>query len=434
MGATAIIKIIFFTVQNIIMRNYITFFLFLFTASAVYMIGCKKMDDKYRQFVENGETVYVAKADSLEAHSGKKRVELTWLLLSDPKVKSYKVYWDSRKDSLEGTVQKTDNVDTVRVMVNDLEEGIHYFEVYMFGKDGNMSVQSTAIGYSYDAIYQGSLLPRIIKNADWGDNNSIHFDLTPAGNDAYRTEIEYTDKDKNSIVTHFVSRDIDEDTVLRVKNKTGGAPLKYRTVFLPDSTAIDTFYSNYTTINVIKRPQELDKSEFSLLELDNDNWQSHYSTRSPDLMWDGSTSSSPYATEMPDQFPSSFSIDLGEEAELTKFRWNDYSGGKDYAYFYNRGTPVHFEAWGSNNPGTDGDWADWTQLGTYEIKKPSGSTSAKDDLTQADIDYGIAGYEFSFDSTKDNTYRYIRFKVYDVWQGKDPYYVWIGELTFWGMP
>lgn len=413
------------------MKTNITLYLFVIMAIAIYAISCKKMDDTHRQFIENEKNVYVAKADSIKAHSGKNRVELTWLLLSDPKVRSYKVYWDNRKDSVEGTVQKTDEIDTVRVMIENLDEGIHYFEVYMFGKDGARSIQTTAIGNSYGANYQSLLLPRIIKNAAWGPNNSINIELTHASNDDFRTEIEYTDKDKGTVVKHFISSDIELDTLLRVDDQEGEAIIKYRTAFMPDSTSIDTFYSEYSTIKIIKTGLEIDKSGFSILPLDNDVWQSHYSNRTPELMWDGSNSTSPYATLKSD-FPSSFSIDLGKKADLTKFRWNDYKGS-NYAYLYNRGTPIHFEVWGSNDPGSDGDWKDWTKLGTYEIKKPSG-LPAGEDLTQEDIDYGLTGYEFSFDRTKDTNYRYIRFKVLDVWQGADPYYVWIGELTFWAFP
>jgi len=395
------------------------------------MMGCKKMDDTYRQFVENGETIYVAKADSLIAHSGMNRVQLSWLLISDPKVRSYKVYWDSRTDSLDGPVKKTDEVDTVRVMIDNLAEGVHYFEVYMFGEEGSRSVQATAIGRSYSAVYQESLLPRIVKKMEWGPQSSLRLELTNSSEDALWTEVEYIDKNSGRLTQHIIPRDAESVTLLNVGDTDGEASLKYRTAFLPDSTAIDTFYSAYTDVSVVKTGLEMDKGEFSILPLDNDAWESHYANRSPELMWDGSTTSSPYATVQA-SFPSSFAIDLGKEANLSKFRINDYTGS-NYSYLYNRGTPIHFEVWGSNDPSEDGDWSKWTKLGTYEIKKPSGLPYGAD-LTQADIDLGVEGYEFLFDDMKDNSYRYIRFKVFDVWQGRDPYHVWIGELTFWAFP
>src|SRR5699024_6139765 len=152
----------------------------------------------------------------LEAHSGENRIELTWLLLSDPKVRSYKVYWDNKKDSLEGAVQKTDQIDTIRVMVNDLSEGIHYFEVYMYGKDGNPSVQASAIGNAYGSIYQDALLPRIIKNTTWEVNSSLALELTLANQDAVRTEVEYEDKIKG-ISTFIIPSNVDTATLLHVK-------------------------------------------------------------------------------------------------------------------------------------------------------------------------------------------------------------------------
>lgn len=414
------------------MRKINILYLFLIVAITSCVIGCKKMDDTYRQFVEDGETVYVARADSIKAHSGENRIELTWLLLSDPKVRSYKVYWDSRSDSLEGNVQKTDEVDTIRVMVNNLDEGVHYFEVYMFGEGGTKSVQTEVIGHSYGDIYKNSLLPRIVRNAEWAPGSSITLELTNASEDAVRTEFEYLDRTTGELTTQFVSSDAEIDTLPNVKAVENEAEIKYRTVFLPDSTAIDTFYSEYSTMTLVKTGLEVDKSGFAILPLDNDAWESHYANRAPELMWDGSTTSSPYATVKADM-PSSFAIDLGKTVDLTKFRWNDYSGGNNYAYFYNRGTPIHFEVWGSNDPTEDGDWSKWTKLGTYEIKRPSGLPRGED-LTQEDIDRGIEGHEFTFDESQDNNYRYIRFKVFDVWQGTDPYHVWVGELTFWAFP
>ena len=70
------------------------YFLLLLLAATAFQ-SCKKMDDIYREFYESGETVYVGKADSIKVRGGNERVELTWLLLSDPKVASYKVYWNN---------------------------------------------------------------------------------------------------------------------------------------------------------------------------------------------------------------------------------------------------------------------------------------------------------------------------------------------------
>src|SRR5699024_6879507 len=210
-----------------------------------------------------------------------------WLLLSDPKVRSYKVYWDSRKDSLEGTVQKTDEVDTVRVMVEDLEEGVHYFEIFMYGKDGTSSVQATAIGHAYGSIYQGALLPRIIRDAQWAPGSAIGLDLTRASEDAVYTEVVYTDKTTGNTSALKIEPGAESDTIRNVKAVNNEAEIKYRTVFLPDSTAIDTFYSEYTSMNIIKTGLEMDKSKFELLPLDNDAWESHYASRTPELMWDG---------------------------------------------------------------------------------------------------------------------------------------------------
>src|SRR5690606_16328711 len=98
------------------MRNTILSLCVLIGISA-FMSSCKKLDFNYRQFIGDGEITYTGKADSLKVRGGDQRAELSWLLVADPKVTSYKIYWDNRQDSTSGTLVKTDNVDTVKVML-----------------------------------------------------------------------------------------------------------------------------------------------------------------------------------------------------------------------------------------------------------------------------------------------------------------------------
>ena len=94
--------------------------LILLVLSLLFSIftSCENMEDTYKEFVGDGETVYIGKADSIKARGGRNRLELSWLLLSDPKVSSFKVYWNNKGDSIEGDLVKTENVDTVKLMMD----------------------------------------------------------------------------------------------------------------------------------------------------------------------------------------------------------------------------------------------------------------------------------------------------------------------------
>src|SRR5690606_30605246 len=126
---------------------------------SILLIGsCKKLDHNYRQFVDNGETIYIGKADSIVVRGGDNRAEVSWLLLSDPKVSHYKFFWNNGRDSIENSVVKTDNVDTIRVMLDNMSEGTHHFEIMTFDKYGNSSVPARASGKVYGEQYQRTIL------------------------------------------------------------------------------------------------------------------------------------------------------------------------------------------------------------------------------------------------------------------------------------
>src|SRR5690606_23816269 len=122
-----------------------------------FMLGsCGKMDDTYRDFLKSGEIVYVAKADSLKVRSGRGRVELSWVLM-DPKIEKVKIHWGNRQHFVEKELKKVNEVDTIRVMIDDLAEGIHVFELYTYDALGNSSVKSEISGRVYGALYEQSL-------------------------------------------------------------------------------------------------------------------------------------------------------------------------------------------------------------------------------------------------------------------------------------
>lgn len=208
-------------------------------------LACEKMEDTYREFYEMGETVYIGKADSIKTAPGKNRLELSWLLLSDPKVNSYKVYWNNRRDSMEGTVTKTAGVDTVRLILENMEEDIHHFQIFMYDKLGNSSISSSAIGRVYGNNYLKSLLQRPYKSVFKFEENIIFEWLEPEETVLF-VEVQYPDE-TGSVKTRYISNTTANDTLFNM-GETG--EIRYRTAFLPEPMAIDTFYTNYDVVSL----------------------------------------------------------------------------------------------------------------------------------------------------------------------------------------
>lgn len=127
-----------------------------------------------------------------------------------------------------------------------------------------------------------------------------------------------------------------------------------------------------------------------------------------------------------------FTIDLGVKAKFSRFRvWQriDYlfalHNPKGMIWYgtndYNAANDNESAGW-ENNPA-------WTQLGSFESKRPSGGKSG-DPITSEDQAYAFAGEEFEF-PIEVPAVRYIRFKLVSTWSGSSGLH--INEFAFWGL-
>jgi hypothetical protein len=209
--------------------------IFLITGIA----ACTKTDD-YKKFYGGKEIVYPGKANLVEAYPGKNRITLSWLV-SDPKVTSYKVYWDNRSDSILGTTGNT--IGKIERTINNLTEGTHSFKIITYDKYGNASVSVDAIGTAFGDSYQAGLLNRLVRSAStYKGKATVEWYNAAAGTSL--SEIKYNDV---SDVERIVKVKGDE-ALAELPNFKEGSSFQYRTLFLPDSNAIDTFYTAYTSI------------------------------------------------------------------------------------------------------------------------------------------------------------------------------------------
>ncbi len=210
---------------------------------AALLASCSKMDDTYKEFLKGGEIVYIGKADSAKADPGRNRIQLSWLVLADPKVTGAKIYWNSRLDSLVIPIKKTADIDTIRVMLNGLAEGTYIFEIYTFDDKKNSSMMTEVVGSVYGDLYESALLTRPLTEANFKRGNvNLRFGAT--NEQAVFSEVEFTnDQDEAQKV-----RVPTDSLTFKLENYKQGSPLRYRTAFIPAPTAIDTFYTAYDTV------------------------------------------------------------------------------------------------------------------------------------------------------------------------------------------
>ena len=200
--------------------------------------SCKSADSLYEEFlIPNGRS-YPAKALNLEAHSGRERIAITWQNGSDPKVVKARISWNNYTQWEE--IDIVPGMNIISRIIAPLDENTYSFIVRTYDDEGNISVPVEVIGAAYGEAYEGSLVNRSMKNALYDDFEGVfRVEWNESEEREAGIEISYTDVEDRS-QTWMVDP---SETVTTISDLKSGTPVSYKTVYKPDSTAIDLFYA-----------------------------------------------------------------------------------------------------------------------------------------------------------------------------------------------
>ncbi|RZL05157.1 MAG: hypothetical protein EOO89_27070 [Pedobacter sp.] len=222
---------------------------FTLTLSAVICMiaACRKMDTPYKEYVVTGGLVYPGKPIVL-ARSGKNRIQIVWPKGVDKSVVKAKVYWNSFADSIVVDVASTPG-DTIKVMVDDLQEKSYTFVIRTLDSQGNMSVPAEITGGSYGERYQSQLLTRPVNSTliNAAGKLTINWGGADVANGAYASEVKYTDN-LGTVKTQVfpVIANKTEIKTTEITDMLANTNYQFRTLFRPDSLSLDKFYTGYT--------------------------------------------------------------------------------------------------------------------------------------------------------------------------------------------
>lgn len=213
--------------------------------------SCTTMDEGYKNFIKNGEISYTGMVDSLKIFSGHNRVQVNGLFIADPKITECRIFWNNKQDSLVVPVTRTHGVDTLRVIIPNLVENIYNFEVRTYDKLGNKSIAVTSIGKVYGDRYQQSLINRpIVSTTLVSPKLTINFATMDTSTGVFSTEVTYTNTSdvlKTVAVPYFSTDPKNPINASIVIPDYKNGSFSYRTLFKPDPTCIDVFYSAVDT-------------------------------------------------------------------------------------------------------------------------------------------------------------------------------------------
>ncbi|WP_210488113.1 DUF4998 domain-containing protein [Rufibacter aurantiacus] len=215
--------------------------------SLMALYSCTDWDD-FKEYTKDGEIQYAGKMDSVKIFSGKGRVLYKGQLSADPKVKTVKIFWNDRKDSVEYQIEKGVGKEPFE-RTFAVDEGVKNFVTVTYDAAGNASIPVNAIGTSYGNTYRRRLNNRLISLLDFETSRTvINWDAMDLSTGAQYTEVEYVVNGETKVITTPVST---SKTVL--EGLTESTTIKYRTIFKPEPTSIDTFavaFQNYA-INIV---------------------------------------------------------------------------------------------------------------------------------------------------------------------------------------
>ena len=222
--------------------NTLKYFIIFLCLSSIW--ACSKIDDYKDHIGPEGEISYSGKLDSLMIFSGRNRVLVNGLIISDPKITESRIFWNSNTDSLVVPIDRSNGVDTLSVLLEGLMENVYSFEVRTYDSEGNRSIPVSAIGTVYGDRYQSSLINRpVITNNISGTNMTINYGAMDLSTGVIGTEVEYTTIND---VTENIFVPIGSTSFI-IDNFKGATDYFYRTLYLPNPTCIDTFYTEFTS-------------------------------------------------------------------------------------------------------------------------------------------------------------------------------------------
>jgi len=216
-------------------------YLYVIIVGIIALIGqsCSKMNDLHQGYLDEGEIIYAAKVDSVASHAGKARIQLEMFIVSQ-RIDKLRVYWNDKNDSVDVTVGN--QIGTKKIMLENLQEKNYIFQLISFDKFGNPSLPFEATGKVYGSNFQSTLTNRVIKSKTAVVSGKTTITWSGTVDKGVRCDLTYLNLDNVSVSKKIPMSEL--STVI----SDFKSDMKYRTLFLPEPTAIDTFYTDYKSI------------------------------------------------------------------------------------------------------------------------------------------------------------------------------------------
>jgi hypothetical protein len=221
-----------------------------------YLASCSDMNEDHDIYLKRGEIVYIGRVDSVRVLPGNGRFLLRYWV-TDPRAKALKIYWSQKQDSLIVPIPDHAPLDSMDILVGDSEKMIPEgsYTVQLYTSDG-VDLRSVLFEKNvnvYGEKFAATLLERLITQVSYDPENkeaSIQWASVMSAKEV-GIEITYFDVSGKEITWRQSTEEIGTTTVLKELDVTKG--VFYRTMYLPEAAAIDTFFTASLKIAVKER-------------------------------------------------------------------------------------------------------------------------------------------------------------------------------------
>ncbi len=213
---------------------------------SILLLGCDDMNDKHDIYLKEGEILYIGRIDSARLLPGNERFLLRYWI-TDSRAKELKIFWEGKKDSLVTSIPSHHPLDSLDIIIGDeqrkIDEGSHVIEIFSTDGESLRSIKYESIINVYGPKYASTLFNRQIKSAKYNSaNSSLVIDWSEATSAReVGIEIFYTNVESGSTALKLPSQQVGQQTILQ--NIDLNEEILYRTMYLPEPLAIDTFYT-----------------------------------------------------------------------------------------------------------------------------------------------------------------------------------------------
>lgn len=229
-------------------------YLSLVLISLCIVFGCSKMNDKHDFYLQDGEIIYLGRVDSVKVLPGKNRFLLRYWI-TDQRAKELKIYWNQMRDSLIVPIPAHHPSDSIDVLIGDKEniipEGNYTFQLVSSDGGNLRSIIFERLGNVYGEQFSSTLSDRFIKSIEY-DSGKQEVNINwgePSSSREIGIEITYFSEETKNVV-RLTTEQIGSRTVLDNVNVEKG--VTYRTMFLPEPMAIDTFFTAPVPITILQ--------------------------------------------------------------------------------------------------------------------------------------------------------------------------------------